>query len=191
LWTLFAMPQRTNNRRLEAELTDFVGPKMPSITVEVGLSERWKRMCVTFRWDGFAGLLPEERFHRLVRVIPEPFRQEKLAGFVWLELTPDETIDEFLAFERSEDVADRESDIYAALVKSGFFDRLAKALGPSPDKTCGGDFAEAIAALSTKSGAAVTATDAKLVFIRHGVYCDCQVLQSAQPGLADLYAGVA
>ncbi len=185
------MPQQKDNRKLEAELTESVEAKLPGVTVEVGLSERWKRMCVTFRWTGFAGLLPEERFQRLVRVIPETFREERLGGFVWLELTPDESIEEFLAFPRSEDMADRESAIYAALVKSGFFDRLAKALGPSPDKTCGGDFAEAIAALSSKSAAAVTATDAKLVLIRHGVYCDCQVLQSAQPELADLYAGVA
>ena len=37
----------------------------------------------------------------------------------------------------------------------------------------------------------VNADDVRLLFIRHGVYCDCQVLQSAEPALAEMFAGAA
>ena len=38
---------------------------------------------------------------------------------------------------------------------------------------------------------ATLARDAKLLFIRYGVYCDCQVLESAAPALAERYADAA
>ena len=59
------------DRRREAELAELVASAFPGMTVEVGHGSRWKRMCVMFRWAGFANLLPEERFHRLVSVIPQ------------------------------------------------------------------------------------------------------------------------
>ena len=114
-----------------------------------------------------------------------------MAGLIWLELAPDETIDDFLALPRSEDVADREGDIYAALTQLSFFTLLAESLGTAPEKSCTGDFTKSQAILTRKRATADTVTDAKLAFIRHGVYCDCQVLRSAQPTMAKLCVGAA
>ena len=45
-------------------------------------------------------------------VIPTDFREQKMAGFVWLELAQGESVEEFLKLPRSEDIADREAEIF-------------------------------------------------------------------------------
>jgi hypothetical protein len=167
------MAQR--DETLEAELAETLGGKFRGMEVSVEHSRRWNRMCATFRWKGFAGLLPEERFHRLTTVIPAEFRNTRMKGFVWLELAPGEEVDQVLAMPRSEDVAPREKAIRQRLTKAGFFDALQEALGDSPQEECDGDFARTLSVLKQKKWSSEDITDAKLVFIRGGVYCDCQV----------------
>ena len=185
------MTSRQEDKRVEAELAAMLEPRFPGMTVTVAYSERWNRKSVTFRWSGFAGLLPEERFHRLTGAIPEDFRASQMAGVVWLELAPEETIEDYLDLPRSEDVADKERDIYVELARHGFFELLGSSLGPSPETRCEGGFSATTAVLSQKGFPAAKIRDAKLVFIQHGVYCDCQVLQMAQPALVELHAGAA
>ncbi len=170
--------------RLEAELAAIVSKTFPDMSVAVGRSDRWKRPCVLFRWFGFADLLPEERFHRLVGAIPEDVLESKLAGFVWLELAEDEPVDAFLKLPRSEDAAGREPTIYAALCQVGFFDRLGRALGRRPKKQCQGGFAETTAILAAKKWTLAKTREVKLVAIRHGAYCDCQLLLTVRDELA-------
>jgi hypothetical protein len=114
-----------------------------------------------------------------------------MAGLVWLELAPDETVEDYLNLPRSEDVADKEREIYVGLARAGFFELLGNSLGPSPETRCEGDYFTTTAVLSKKGYPVAKIHDAKLVFIQHGVYCDCQVLQTAQPALARLHAGAA
>ncbi len=185
------MAERAANRRLAGDLTKLLATGFPGIVVEVHESERWNRPCVTFRWAGFIGLLPEERFHRLMAAIPEGFRADRLDGLVWLELAPRETSEAFLNLPRSEDVADREASVYADLVEVGFFELLGKSLGRSPTKKCLGDFSTSAAVLADRRRSVGRIREAKLVFIRHGAYCDCQVLESVRPALAELHAGAA
>lgn len=176
------------DKTVENELIEMLSDGFPGIAVEVVHSERWNRMSVIFRWSGFANLLPEERFQRLVSVIPESFRASHLAGFVWLELAPDESIDDFLKHPRSEDVAEREGDIYAQLCEASFFAALKKSMGRSPQKTCTGGFAKVAEVLSTAQWSAEAVRDAKLVFIRHGAYCDCQIVETVAAALRENYA---
>lgn len=185
------MGNMRNSQSLAGELTTLVSNSFPGISVRVEHGARWNRECITFEWEGFAGLLPEERFHRLVKAIPEKFREEKLAGLVWLELAPGETVEAFLRLPRSEDVARKERTIYAGLIRADFFRSLGDALGPSPDKICTGGFAESEKILSTLTLGPHGTQDAKLVFIRHHAFCDCQVLLTAQPALTAAHAGAA
>ena len=178
---------QSRDKKIETELELLLAKHLPGIEVVVERSKRWRRRCVTFRWSGFAGLLPEERFERLTRLIPAAYRDAKLAGLVWLELAPNEEIDGFLKLPRSEDVADREPDIHTKLVAVGFFDALARALGASPKQACTCDFSRVEAVLSAKKFSSDEITRAKLVFIRHGAYCDCQVLLAVRAELAKLY----
>jgi hypothetical protein len=185
------MVTKTRDRKLETELAAMLSPSFCGMTVEVAHSERWNRMCVTFRWPGFAGLLPEERFHRLAQVIPAEFRESQLKGFVWLELTPDEAIETYLRLPRSEDVAKREKAICGGLVDVHFFELLGDSLGPKPTDRCPGDFSSTSALLSGLGLPLSKIQDAKLLFIRHGAFCDCQVLETVQPIVRRLLAGAA
>ncbi len=179
------------NERVEADLKAILAPKFPDMAVEVAHSDRWDRMCIIFRWPGFAGLLPEERFQRLAGAISDEFRQSRLNGFVWLELAPDETVDAYLKLPRSEDVAENEPALYRDLVNAKFFESLGAKMGPKPDATCRGGFHDTEVVLSAGKFSAHGIRDAKLLFIRHGVYCDCQVLQVVRSELAKLYSGAA
>ncbi len=176
---------------IEAELRGSLTPKFPGMTIEVAHSDRWKRMCVTFRWSGFVGLMPEERFHCLVDMVPARFRRSHLQGFVWLELAPDETVEAYLQLPRSEDVNQRAAAIYGDLLSAGFFDALDAALGPRPKGKCLGAFSSTEAVLSAGNYSAARICDAKLLFISQGVYCDCQVLETVRPKLAQLDTSVA
>lgn len=177
------MAPRISDKQVAAELKEMLSPSHPGIEVEIAQHPRWQRRCVTFRWPGFAELLPEERFYRLVRMIPENYRVEKLSGAVWLELAPTETVDQFLSLPRSEDIAERERRIYKRMVQVGFFFSLSDSLGPSPEATCGGDFAKSIAILFEKGLSRDEIRDFKLVLIRNNAFCDCQVLITAHPAL--------
>ncbi len=182
------MTVRTRGETLETKLVAMLADLFPGLTVEVGRSKRWNRMCASFRWSGFTGLLPEERFQRLAKAIPEGFRESQMKGFVWLELAPDETLESFLELPRSEDVTDREPALYAELVRADFFESLDEAMGVSPGESCRGDLSQADEILSAEHFSKDKIRDAKLVFIRHGVFCDCQIMETAQPALAELYA---
>jgi hypothetical protein len=179
------MPSENVDKRLAGELSAMLAEGLPGIEVSVGRSDRWNRMCVTFVWSDFAGLLPEERFERLTRHIPQEYREKKLGGFIWLELAPNESVDDFLKLPRSEDVSDREAEIYGRLESAGFFEDLGNALRPEPQKTCSGDFSRTLELLKPeKAVKKAIALDAKLLFIRHGAYCDCQALLTVRPQLA-------
>ncbi|MCO6437773.1 MAG: hypothetical protein J5J06_11845 [Phycisphaerae bacterium] len=176
---------------LAQELETMLEPKFPGIEVAVGKNPRWNRTSVTFTWAGFSGLLPEERFHRLMTVVPEEFREQRMEGFVWLELAPGETVEAFLKLPRSEDIVAREATTYAELVKTGFFDALSKALGPAPQVQCRGVFDHVGRILGDRGCAAHVVQEAKLVFIHHGAFCDCQALLTARKSLDDAHHGAA
>lgn len=183
------MATAKTDKKLVTDLQELLAEHLPGVQVSVEHSDRWNRMCVTFVWSEFKNLLPEERFRRLLTHIPERFAAERLNGYVWLELADDESVDDFLKLPRSEDIASRESEIYRGLVKVGFFDSLRSAMKPSPAKACKGDFSQTAKVLSAAGKSAVKSVDAKLLFIRHGAYCDCQVVDTIESELAKEHAG--
>lgn len=185
------MKSKGNHESLQRELMTMLAAKFPGIAVQVEPTSRWNRPCVTFCCGAFSGLLPEERFQRLVAVIPNDFREQKMAGLVWVELAEGESLDQFLKLPRSEDVASRERDIYGSLAKVKLFELLGEALGNAPDKHCGGDFRELERILQEKRFTGEGIREAKLLLIRHRAFCDCQVLLTAQSELARLFADAA
>ena len=176
---------------LQKKLMAALAKKFPDISVDVEHSARWNRPCVTFRSSTFRDLLPEERFHRLVAALPADLREEKLAGFVWVELAEGESLEKFLKFPRSEDIARREAEIYKKLCQADLFGPLETSMGKSPDKRCRGDFREMVRVLTEKSWSPAQVRDAKLLMIRHRAFCDCQVLLTAQAELARLFVSAA
>jgi len=175
---LTSAPRTTDVAAVERELRAMLAPAFDGITIEIAHAPRWNRMAATFTWPGFNGLLPEERFHRLMTVIPEGFKNERMAGFIWLELAPGETIDELLKMPRSDDIAERELEIHDKLSHLGFFDQLGSALRPLPQKQCKSNFHFAISVLAGLNYDDTGVFDAKLLFIRHHAFCDCAILES-------------
>jgi len=171
---------------LRQKLLDILEPHLPGIEVQVGRSQRWRRMTVTFRHQKFAPLLPEQRFQALLKMIPSGLYETDLRGAVWLELAPGETEQDLIQARRSEDVAGAEAKIARKLRRVGFFEALEEALGESPIEACGGDFAFSRKVLSDKGIAGDEQRDACLVFIRRGAYCDCEALLAAAPALTRL-----
>ena len=182
------MMLQRRNQALEKQVMTLLAKSFSGMSVEIGYAARWDRTCIAIRWEGFGGLLPEERFHRLVSAIPDEFRTSQLAGLVWVELAPGETVDDVLKLPRSEDIAKREADIGRTLTHNGFFATLADRLGRSAKRKCPGDFTHTAAVLSDMGKPPERIRDAKLLFIRHGAFCDCQVVATVQPAMTKEHA---
>lgn len=175
------MAAKKTDSALAKELTELLSPACPGIQVDVGISDRWKRMCLTFRWPGFADLLPEERFRLLARRIPVEFLDKNCPNAVWLELTPSESIDDFLALPRSEDIADRAPAILKTLVDANFFALLEDELVRVPPARHPDDFTYCKRVLAAGNAKPEQTREACLAFMHHKAYNDWEVLREVRP----------
>lgn len=112
---------KKDHAAIAADLLKSVSGACPGIKVAVEQSARWKRPCLTFRWSGFDGLLPEERFAVVARLIPPDYVEAHCKSAVWVELGSAETLEQYLALPRSEDVAKQANDVLAELAATNFF----------------------------------------------------------------------
>ncbi len=172
---------------LRADLLALLAKTCPGIDISLGHSDRWNRPYIEFRWEGFAGLLPEERFRRIMGPLPDQFYEERLRGCVCLELAPGEELEAFLALPRSEDIVQDEPRIARRLLKSKFFGKLEAQLGPSPMDSCPGSLQGSRQVLRSLRFSAAQVERACLVLIRHRSYCDCEVLVRARRELTDQF----
>jgi hypothetical protein len=175
------MSSQKDHGHIEQELHKFLDPHCPGIKITVALSPRWKRLCLEFRWNGFANLLPEERFRLMAKHVPPEFVARNCADAVWVELTPAESIEEYLKLPRSEDVADRAAAILKSLSDSDFFAALEDELVRVPPADCPDDFTFSRRVLSAKSATPAEVRDACLVFMHHRAYNDWEVLREVRP----------
>lgn len=172
---------------LRGDLVALLGKSCPGIDITLGHSDRWNRSTIEFRWEGFAGLLPEERFRHIMGALPDHFYETRMRGLVCLELVPGEELEAFLALPRSDDVIQDEPRIARRLLKAEFFDKLEAHLGPSPMETCSGGLQGSRHLLRSLRFSAVQVERACLVLIRHRSYCDCEVLIRARQELINQF----
>ncbi len=172
------MPAALKLDHVERVLKELLAPAMPGAGVEVQPPSRWRKPVVVVRWDGFAGLLAEQRFRRVMQRIPTETLERELHGLIWFELTPAEQIDDYLKMPRSEDVAGRAEEIIRQAAGKGVFKKLERALGNDPAKACGGDFALLMKAAKTLKVATKQAQELCLALIHKGAYCDCEAIES-------------
>ncbi len=175
------MPQNKSHAQLAKDLKSFVGDACPGVTVEVDHATRWQRTCFTFRWEGFAGLLLEERFRLVAKLIPPDYFERHCRGVVWLELTPDESVDDYLAQPRSEDVDDRLPEIWRQLADRSFFTALEDELVRVPFSRCPDDFTYTKRVMDAKKVSPDLRRDALLAFMRQTAYTDWEVLRKVRP----------
>ncbi len=173
------MARRKDYSAVQKTLRDLLSPVFAGIEIEVSRDRRWQRPVVVARWAGFEGCLPEQRFWRLMQAIPAKVYEEKLAGLVFFELAPGESIDDYLKMPRSEDVADKEEKLIRVLMNRSFFGKLLDALGDPPQKACDGNFTVARGILKECGISPKRRQEICLLLILHGAYCDCQALTTA------------
>lgn len=178
--------RQTDHARIRNRLLELLEPAFPGVEVEVGHAERWNRTMLTIRHGAFADLLAEQRFRRVVQLVPPEFFEE-LQGCVWFELAPAETHEDLMKAPRSEDVARQEPKLVRKLIAKNYFEKLKEAVGDSPIESCGGDFKVARRVLDALGLSEDQQRDACLVFIRNEAYCDCEVLLAARPALLERY----
>jgi len=184
------MSSRKHHRAIEQTLRDLLGPSFAGIEIGVSHSKRWNRPMVVARWEGFDGLMAEQRFERIMRVIPAEVYEQKLTGLIWFEITHGETIDDYLKMPRSEDIASKEDTLIAVLNDKAVFQQLADALSDAPGEQksasrctlpgCDGNFTVTRRILKQCGISPKRVERVCLLLIRHGAYCDCRVLTVAR-----------
>ena len=184
---MMPMAATTATPDLRVDLIALLGKTCPGIDISIRHSDRWNRSAIEFRWEGFAGLLPEERFRRIMGALPDHFYETRMQGLVCLELVPGEELEAYLALPRSEDVVQDEPRLARRLLKANFFDKLEAKLGPSPMDACSGGLQGTRQLLGSLRFSAVQVERACLVLIRHRSYCDCEVLMRARPELVERF----
>lgn len=175
------MSPQSDHAQIEQQLHKLLDAHCPDIHIHVAVSPRWNRLCLEFRWNRFTGLLPEERFRLLAKHVPPEFITRNCADAVWVELTPDESIDDYLKLPRSEDVAGRAKAILQDLTERDFFAALEDELVRVPPADCPDDFTISKRVLAAKNASPAEVRDACLVFMHHRAYNDWEVLREVRP----------
>lgn len=173
------MPTKNQVETRRRTLVQLLEPAMKGVSVDVSATSRWNRPMVTVRWAGFSGLLAEQRFRRVMRCIPQDALERDFRGMVWFELTPGETVEDYLKMPRSEDVRAQAERLLTELRQKKFFDRL-RALNAASD--CGDDFTRVRKVLRALRYSVAQTERMCLAMLSLGRYCDCEVLElSAEP----------
>jgi hypothetical protein len=176
------MARANKYEMIRGQLLELLSPVFPGIEVSVEHSQRFKRMVLTFVHPAFGRWLTEQRFRFVLQRIPPEFFEKHLRGAVWFELAPGETTEDVMKSPRSEDLADQSEAIQKRLEDQGFYGKLQKKMGANPAGTCADDFAQVRAVLEKMGITGKEQTDACLVLIGRGAYCDCAVLGLAEAG---------
>jgi hypothetical protein len=162
---------------VQARLQSFLSEYFDDVSVTIDDDVYYRGTNLIVVTPAFRDLLPEQRFHHLVRAIPHEFYEEYLrGGIVWFELAPGEDPRSYMRMPRSDDVADQEPAILKQLVSVRFFQKLKSRLGPVPHTASHIDFVVSRQILSEAGLSPADINRACLFFIRHGGFCDAQVL---------------
>lgn len=179
------MIQKKNYRKVQVQLQAFLAERLDQVSVRIGDSIHYPGTNVVVTSQAFRGLLPEQRFHHLVRAVPPDFYEQYLrGGIVWFELAPGETAHDLMRMPRSEDAADDQAAILEQLKGIGFFKEFQEALDTAPQEASIDDFTVSRRILISAGLIEPHVTRACLWFILQGAFCDAQLLADVVPKLA-------
>ncbi len=171
--------------QVAAALQEFLAERLDGVSVKIGDNLHYNGTNVVVTCPAFAGWLPEQRFHHIVRAIPADYYERYLRkGVVWFELAPGESASAYMKMPRSEDISADEERIGRRLRAIDFFNRIRNALGSHPQNASADDFTMSKRLLEESGLDAKDVTQACLFLIRHGAFCDAQVLADVAPKLA-------
>ena len=163
-------------------LQECLEQRFADISVEIGDDIHYPGTNIVATSRDFEGLLAEQRFHHVVRAVPQELYEEYLKrGVVWFELAPGETGRDLMKMPRASDVADEEDAIRTQLVETRFFPRFQEALADDSRRASITRF-ELTRDVSAKGGLnEEEVTRVCLFMILQGAYCDAHVLTDVLP----------
>ncbi|MBN2560535.1 MAG: hypothetical protein JXQ75_06360 [Phycisphaerae bacterium] len=183
------MLRKGDYRKIQVQLQAFLAERFGDVTVQIGDDIHYHGTNIVITSPAFEGLLPEQRFHHVVRAIPPDFYEQHLRGAgVWFELAPGETGQDLMKMPRSEDIAEQEADILEELRKIEFFKEIGAELAASPQDASIDDFPVSRRVMTRAGLGERDIRRACLFLIRHGGFCDAQVLADIVPRFAQEHA---
>jgi len=169
---------------VEGRLQAALSKTFPCVAVRVGDGIHYRGTNVVITSPDFAGLLPEQRFHHVVRVLPAELYEDLRGKVVWFELAPTERPDDYMKMPRSEDIIGNETSILKRLTAVKFFKKFEDRLMAKRQAPSRRDFIVAKEILEEAGLSPKEITHACLYFIRHGGYSDAQVFSHVMEELA-------
>jgi hypothetical protein len=138
------------------------------------------RIALFFIDERFRTLYRRQRYHYLVPLIPEGYRDSMLAEAVWFELAPGERPETLEDDPDDELIEAITADVLGTLQRGGFFTALDEMLSPKNDallaKMRSGDFRHAKQALQVCKFEEAEWSDVFHVLMAQGAFCDCEIL---------------
>ena len=178
------MIAKKDYEKIAKQLQEHLAVAFDDVEVTIGDGIHYRGTNVVITSETFRGLLPEQRFHHVVRAIPQAFYDKHLkGGIVWFELAPGESGKDLMKMPRSEDIAREQSAIATMLIKKGFGRKLRLLAEEEPEKLSAFGFTACRAALKKAKTSPDEIEKAELFFILNGGYCDVQVLADVLPKL--------
>lgn len=178
------MIAKKDYEKIATQLQAHLAAAFEDVDVRIGDEIYYRGTNVVITSEAFRGLWPEQRFHHIVRAIPQAFYDRYLkGGIVWFELAPGESGKDLMKMPRSEDIAQDQASIAAMLTKKGFARKLRTLAEEEPEKLSAFGFTACRAVCKKAKIAAEELEKAELYFILNGGYCDVQVLADVLPKL--------
>lgn len=171
--------------KIEDQLQKHLAARFEDVSVRVGDDIHYKGTNVIVTSSHFAGWLPEQRFHHIVRALPQEFYEKYLrVGMVWFELAPGEQPKQYMKMPRSEDVADEDADIAQMLVRIGFAKKLKNLIADEGGDASPDDFELTRVVLAELDLDESVIEKVCLFLIGRGAFCDAHVVKDVLPQLA-------
>lgn len=164
-------------QKIQSQLVGYLTPVFDDVSVEIGDGLHYEGTNIVVTSKHFTGLLAEQRFHHVVRALPENLYNDRLRrGVVWFELAPGETGMDLMQMPRADDVRKDEGIIEARLRDAGFFSKLHSSIKKSDDPPSVMRFDAARKQLVKCGFEGSEVERACLFFIGHGAFCDAHVV---------------
>lgn len=182
------MPKLTKReyRTVASRLQDYLSEHLDDVSVCIGDDLHYPGVNIVVTSPRFQGLLPEQRFYLILRAMPPEFYDERLRGAgVWFELAPGETGKDLMKMPRSEDIAGREAAIRQRLEQADFANRLHDVFEEDESIASEYDYAACKKVLRDGGWSEAQITEACLLFVAEGAYCDVQVRDDLLPRWAE------
>lgn len=171
--------------KIERQIQKYLSARFEDVSVRVGDDIHYKGTNVIITSSHFVGWLPEQRFHHIVRELPQEFYEQYLrSGMVWFELAPGESPRQYMEMPRSEDITDDDPRIAAKLARLGFARKLRKAVAEDGDDASPDDFDLTREVLEQMELSEAEIERVLLFLIGRGAFCDAHVMADVLPQLA-------